>query len=817
MTAAFRRPRLILAGVALLIFLPWLLWTRCGMAGCPDVSSLRSWQPHGAPVLLDREGRAFARLAPFERRVVPLDSLPEHVSAAFLAVEDRRFREHSGVDWIRVAGAALANARAGAAVQGSSTITMQLARNVFPERIPFREKTLRRKLIEVRVARAIEDRFTKDEILELYLNHIYFGGGAWGVDAAARYYFGRPASRLTLEQAALLAAIPKAPSHYDPRRRPSQADRRRDLVLTLMERQGRIDAEEAERARQAPIRTTSPSDPSRTLLPRAPWFVQRVREEVEERLGDRLYRSPLRVHTTLDPAAQRVLEEELERQLVRIEQGVFGRYGGPRRADGRSGAEAPGYVQGAGVMLEAATGEVLALVGGRDWSHSRFDRATAARRQTGSAFKPFVFAAAFREGWSAHERLDDAPYRLAVRGSPAWEPTNFDRKFLGPVTLRDALVLSRNVPTVRLAEEVGVSDVVKVARATGLTGDVPSSPVVALGVMEASPLELTAAYAAFANRGEAVEPRFVTRVEDADGKVLYQTRARRRRAIDARAADEVTSLLREAVDRGTGRAVRTAGYRGAVAGKTGTTNDGADTWFVGYTPARVLGIWTGFDQPRPIAANATGGTVAAEVWGRTMRRLDAGDGGWPVDRPDRAERLAEARPRPPAPPSARERRRSSADRPDGRWLDEALRRSIRERREALRDLAGELESLVEDLPLPREDRRRVERFLDEAVRAIERAELERARGRERAERERAHIERDRTRQWLRQWQESAEAGALARFAQELEQELEAEIRRLERETRGRDDPEAILQREILRALPRLLDPSERTVRMTPER
>jgi penicillin-binding protein 1A len=627
-----RRWRGLLLAVTLLAGLALVLWTRCGLAGCPDVSRLASYQPGGAPVLLDRTGQPFAVLAPVERSMVRLDSLPAHVPAAFLAVEDRRFYRHRGVDWIRVGGATLANARAGAAVQGSSTITMQLARNVFAERIPATEKTFRRKLLEARVARSIERRFAKHEILELYLNHIYFGGGAWGIEAASRHYFGRSAKDLSLDQSALLAAIPKAPTHYDPRRRRDRARQRRDLVLSLMEEQGAIETAEAARARELPIRTVAARDPRRLGQQPAPWFVQRVREELEERLGARLYRAPLRIHTTLDRAAQQVLEEELERQLVRIEGGAFGRYTGERRSGHATGRGETSYVQGAGVILEAATGDVRAFVGGRDWLHSRYDRASAARRQTGSAFKPFVFAAAFKEGWSSEDWLDDAPYRLAARGARVWEPSNFDGAFLGPVTLREALVLSRNVPTVRLAEAVGVQDVARVARDAGLRGDTPASPVLALGVTESSPLELTAAYTAFANQGQVVAPRLVVRVEDSDGRVLLENRTSLRRVFDARVADQVTRLLGEAIDHGTGRAVRSAGYRGPAAGKTGTTNDGADVWFVGYSPTLVAGIWAGFDQPRPIAPRASGGTVAAEVWGRAMRRIGTGDD-WPDDRP----------------------------------------------------------------------------------------------------------------------------------------------------------------------------------------
>jgi len=697
------RSRRVLASMVALSAILWLLWARCGVRGCPAVERLAAYQPGGALVLLDRRGEAFARIAPVERRTVSVESLPKYVPAAFIAVEDRRFFEHRGIDWIRVGGALLANLRAGRAIQGSSTITMQLARNVFADRIPARQRTMRRKMLEARVARRIEKRFTKNEILELYLNHIYFGNGAYGIEAAARHYFGRPAERLTVEQAALLAALPKAPSHYDPRRQPTRARNRRDLVLTLMEREGALGAGAAKRARTQRVRVAAATDARRVGAPKAPYFVQGVREALEERFGEDLWSAPLVVHTTLDAGTQRALAEELEAHIRRVETGAFGRFTGPRLAAFKAGGEAA-YLQGAAVAMDPTTGEVRALVGGRDWTHSRFNRAVHARRQVGSAFKPFVFAAALSEGWSAWDWLDDSPYRLASRGGRAWEPNNFDGQFLGPITVREALVMSRNVPTVRLAEAVGVDDVARVARASGLRGDIPKSPVIALGVTEASPLELTSAYAVFANGGESITPRLITRVETRDGKVVWEPGpARRRRVLEGEVAAGITELLRDAVDYGTGRAVRSAGYRGPAAGKTGTTNDGTDAWFVGYTPHLVASVWVGFDRSRPIAARASGGTVAAEIWGRAMRRIDSRGADWP-------ERVEAPRVQP-------ERR----PRPGDRWSEEISRqrgRFDRQRAEALQQLADELEDVLEQSE--REGAREVRRFLNELTRELER-------------------------------------------------------------------------------------------------
>ena len=626
-------------GVVALTALAAAGWQRCGIRGCPAVARLASYQPGGASLLLDRNGETIAKLGPVDHAVVEIASLPDYVPAAFVAVEDKRFYRHHGVDWRRVVGAGLANLKAGEAVQGSSTITMQLSRNLFPDRIRAREKTLRRKLLEVRVAREIERRFSKTEILELYLNHIYFGAGAYGIEAAARQYFDRPARKLTLEQAAVLAALPRAPSHYDPREHADAARQRRDLVLALMAEQGHVTARQADAARSKSLRVASGRDRSRVASPRAPYFVAHVRDLLEDRLGEDLYARPLRIHTTLDLRAQEAAEEELEKQIRRVEGGAFGRFAGPARARHETGAAQTDYLQGAVVMLDHETGDVMALVGGRDARESSFDRAIDGKRQTGSAFKPFVYATALTRGWSPSDLLDDSPYRL-VSGRETWEPRNADGEYMGPVTLREALVWSRNVPTIRLAEQVGVGRIASVAKAAGIRADMSGTPAIALGVAEASPLELTAAYTAFAAEGQSVTPRFVLRVEDKDGRVLWAPDVERRRVLSPATAFLMTDLLRDVVDHGTGRHVRLAGYHGLAAGKTGTTNDGADTWFVGYTPRLTAAVWIGFDRPRPIAGGAGGGPIAAQAWGRMMNRIPglAGRSEW--ERPQQVVAVA---------------------------------------------------------------------------------------------------------------------------------------------------------------------------------
>jgi penicillin-binding protein 1A len=617
---------LVPALVGLLLLAPLVIgaaaYETCGFGGCPDVSRLDALRPEGVPVLLDHEGEPFAELTVAARALVELDDLPAYVPQAFLAVEDKRFLEHRGVDWRRVGGALLANLRAGGFVQGSSTVTMQLARNVFEEEIPGRRRTLRRKVLEVRVARQIERRFSKEEILELYLNHIFFGGGARGIEAAARQYFQRPATELTLPQAALLAALPKAPTHYDPRRHPERARERRDLVLALMAEQGRLGEDEAEAARASELMVALQGLPPDVALPPAPYFVEQVRRELEARFGSSLYRRPFRVVTTLDLEVQAAFEEALEEQLRAVERGAWGRFAGPAYAeDVEIGPDGTPYLQGATVALDVHSGDVLAWVGGRDFDHSRFDRASQARRQVGSAFKPFVFTAALAEGHAPSKLISDQPVAVDLGHGRIWRPKNFEGRYGADVSLRQALVSSRNSATVRLAHEVGFERVADYAERLGFGQDLPRRPSLALGTAVASPLELTTAYTTFASLGYRVEPRLVLRVESPEGEVLWQRGVESRRAMDPGLAYVVTDMLRDVVDRGTGYRVRRAGFQGPAAGKTGTTNEGHDAWFVGFTPDLVAGVWIGFDSPRPIVSRTSGGLLAAPVWGRAAARI----------------------------------------------------------------------------------------------------------------------------------------------------------------------------------------------------
>lgn len=605
------RRDVLVAVVALALVALWSGWWSCGFQGCPDLGPLTAYQPGGAPVLLDRYGDPFVELHPLDVEVVPLDSLPPYLPAAFIATEDHRFYRHRGIDGLRVLGAAAANLRAGGVRQGASTLTMQLARTLFPERMPGSSRTLGRKLLEARMAGRIERHFSKNEILELYLNHVYMGGGAYGVAAGARHYFGKPAGELGPEEAALLAAVLRAPAHLDPRRVPERTLERRTLVLQLMVEHGHLDARVMAEVRDRDLGVT-PEPPSTAIPGRAPYFVEVAKRWLEEEFGEDLYRSRLTVHTSLDPTFQEAAEEELRAQLEAVESGTFGEYRNPGSAEGP--------LEGAVVVLDAATGDVLAMVGGRDFGASRFNRATRGRRQMGSAFKPFVYAAALEAGLVLSQPVADRPFTLALAGSDPWSPRNYDGTFRGVVSMRRALVESLNVPTARVALATGLDRVARTAEMAGLPEPSSAVPAVALGVESASPIEMATAYAGLAAGGVRPVPRTIVRVEDSRGRIVRETPVHLGGGMDPRVSHIITDILADVVDRGTGWRVREVGFAGTAAGKTGTTQDANDVWFVGYTPEVAAAVWIGFDQPRAILPGATGGRLAAPVWGRMMAR-----------------------------------------------------------------------------------------------------------------------------------------------------------------------------------------------------
>jgi penicillin-binding protein 1A len=602
-------------------------WNRACAGGCPTAEQIVDFAPQQATVLYDTEGGVLGMFYRERRQLISLADLPRHVPMAFVSIEDRRFYDHEGVDVWRIAGALRDNVFSGFGASGASTISMQLARNLFPQQLPRGEKTFRRKIAEARLALTMERRFTKDEILELYLNHIYLGAGAYGIEAAARTYFDKPAAELTVAEAATLAALPQAPSAYNPRRNPRAAEGRRQIVLDWMAETGAITRAEAEATKALPLGLAPPSG-----VVRASYFVEHIRREMEDQLGELLYTGGLRIYTTVDPELQAEAEAALEEHLRQVESGRFGRYRHPtyerfaqEHADDPSTISRIPYLQGAVVVMEPHTGNVLAMVGGRDFRHSQFNRATQALRQPGSAFKPYVYAAALEAGRSPLYQVSDQPLFIQQADGSTWAPRNYGGEYGGHMTLREAMRQSRNMAAIRLGQEIGVDAVRDVARRTGLETDIPGYPSVFIGAAGVYPIDMIASYAAFTNGGMRVEPRFITRIEDREGRLLWEPSAPPIPALDPAVSWILTDIMREVVDRGTGYnarnpAVGNLPYEIPAAGKTGTTNGNTDVWFVGYTPDLLAGVWLGLDQPQTIMSGATGGGFAVPVWARVMRK-----------------------------------------------------------------------------------------------------------------------------------------------------------------------------------------------------
>jgi penicillin-binding protein 1A len=583
---------------------------------CPTVAALQSYEPPQATRVFAMDGSRLADLSPERRVVVDLSDVPAVLTGGFVAVEDRRFWQHGGVDGRGFVRAAWRGVRRLSLREGFSTITMQLPRNVFPDELP-RSDRFRRKVCEVRLARDIERALGKREILRLYVNQVYMGEGLYGVEEASRGFFGKPAERLTVAESALLVGLVKNPEGYNPRRSPARAIARRNVVLGVMAREGVIDAATAESARAEPLRLAAPLEAAGP----APFAVAAVRRELREIMGENADVKGLRVFTALDPRLQQAAHAALVEQIRKIEAGQLGAYphaapqGRPGPADG-SGSP---YLQGMVVVLDTRTGGIRALVGGRDFTHSSYDRALFARRQPGSSFKPIVYAAAMQRGLATSTVLDATPITLGNTATAVWRPDDLVPDSITTLTAREAMALSSNYAAIRVGEWAGVHNVGAMARTLGLTTNVPPYPSIYLGAAEVIPAEFAAAYATLANGGYAVKPRLVTRIEDAHGRVLWRAPESLHPVLDPGVAFLSISMLEDVVDRGTGRAVRAAGYHGPAAGKTGTTNGAKDVWFVGATPDLAAAVWFGFDQPKTIMANASGGRLAAPVWGEIMR------------------------------------------------------------------------------------------------------------------------------------------------------------------------------------------------------
>ncbi|MCX8072763.1 MAG: PBP1A family penicillin-binding protein [Candidatus Binatia bacterium] len=652
----------------------------------PPLDQVVNYRAPTATQIFARDGTLVGEFYDERRYVVPLERIPAIVRNAFIAAEDDQFYQHKGIDPAGMVRALIHNLSGGGGVQGGSTITQQVVKQI----LLTPRKSYERKLKEILLAIRLENTLSKDDILYLYLNHIYLGSGAYGVAAAAEVYFGKSVDQLSVAEAALLAGLPQAPSRYSPLRHWVRAKARQRYVLERMAAVGFITPAEAVLAAQEPIALR----PRRGNVLHAPYYVEHVRRLLEQRYGGQsAYQMGLQVFTALDLRLQSLAEQALRdgiaaleerqryspalrslnakeqeqflaeqtrmlagkalepersyealvvstRDAVRVRVGPFSgvldtsvrsrlRAGDVVRVrlrtmpgdNGRDPAydfvvDSDSLVQGAAVVLDPSTGDVLALVGGTNFQTSQFNRATQARRQPGSAFKPFVYAAAFDDRYTPASVIVDAPVAFPDNNG-VWAPQNYEHRFFGPTTLRDALTFSRNVPTVKLAQQIGLRRLIPFVRSLGIRSPLPPNLSIALGAAEVTPLELVTAYSVFANQGVLVEPRFIVRLSDQHGQPIEQNEPQRRAVLSPETAYLVTDVLQDVIERGTGQRAKALGR--PAAGKTGTTNDMNDAWFIGYTPQLLAGFWVGFDSKRSLGKGETGGRVAAPIWLSFMR------------------------------------------------------------------------------------------------------------------------------------------------------------------------------------------------------
>ncbi len=564
------------------------------MHDMPQIQSLERFNPSAVTRIYASDKTLLAEFFVEKRVPISLDAIPKYLKNAIIATEDTHFYEHAGVDIKGVARALVKDIMARRFVEGASTITQQLAKTLFLTS----KKTILRKIKEVLLAIQIERRYTKDEILALYLNQIYLGSGAYGVEAAANIYFGKSAQDLNLPECALVAGLPKSPSRYSPLVNRDLALKRRTIVLGRMRQTGVISEKEYQEAKEAPLVLAEVKQEEW----RAPYFVKYVKAFLEDTLGqESLYKRGLAVYTTLDSAkqslAEKVFKDGLEQLEKRINQGY---------------AEGTKYPQGALVCLDAHQGSILAMVGGRDFDESRFNRATQALRQPGSAFKPIVYAYAIEQGFVQNDTIWDGPIEFKSGGEENWAPVNFSGDYKGEMTLRWALAVSENIPAVKLLNKLGAESVAQFAHNMGITSVFQPNLTLALGASEVALLELTAAYAVFPNQGIWVKPCAVVEVFDSDGRLLWRMKPQRRTVMRKESAYIITDMLQGVVQNGTGQKAKRIGR--PLGGKTGTTNTYRDALFVGFSPTLVTGVWTGCDNHESIGDHETGGRAALPIW-----------------------------------------------------------------------------------------------------------------------------------------------------------------------------------------------------------
>lgn len=567
--------------------------------------------------VFDVDGKIYSRLAGANRLKVSLNEVSPLFIDALLTREDTRFYQHPGIDWHGILRALVRDVLSGSAKEGASSITQQLARNS----LPLGGRSIHRKLLEAMVALRIEGKFTKQQILELYINRIYFGSGCYGVETASQIYFGKNASKLNLSEAALLAGLIRSPNRFSPLRNPEGAAAQRDAVLTRMVELKKITSAQAQQARDVKIN----NHPKRMLQIQENYAMDAVQRDLNNILTqDQIDNGGLYIYTTLDPAVQNAAQQSLESQLTKIEHQsnfhhpVKASYHAPEEGEDNSMP----YLEGAVVAIDNASGGIRALVGGRDYAQSKFNRALApANRQVGSAFKPFVYTLAFSHGLLPGAAISDGPIQPGeIEGAGSWSPGNSDGTYGGIQPVSYGLIHSRNTMSVRVGQFAGLDSVQKVAMDLNLSDNVPHGPAIYIGSFETNLRALTAAYSIFPNAGIRKQSYIIERIDDQDHQPIFRAAHIAVPSLDPSAAWMTSELMEQVLTRGTAAAAKSLGFRLPAAGKTGTTNDYKDAWFVGYTTTMTCGVWVGFDQPATIIPHGYGAALALPVWIQVMNK-----------------------------------------------------------------------------------------------------------------------------------------------------------------------------------------------------
>ena len=579
----------------------------------PPLSELEGYKPSLASKLYDVNGELIAQLFVEQRTLVPIDKVPENLQRALLAVEDEKFYSHWGIDPLGIMRATLVNLVHARVEQGASTITQQLARNLFLTQ----ERTISRKIKEAMLALKIEYRYTKKEILEMYLNQVYFGSGAYGVEAASRTYFGKHVEELSLPECALMAGLVRSPNKTSPFNNMEKARARRDMILERMIKRKIVTKEAGSLAKASPIELHT------TETRNAPYFVEHIRRTIEETYGSNtIYKGGLSVYTTLDLRLQDKAQIAAAKGIEDAETRIAREMGIPAEnisSDPNFKKNVP--LQIAIICMEPKTGYVRAMIGGRDFKESEFNRATQAFRQPGSAFKPFIYTAAIDNGFTPADLITDSPIVITDRDGTEWKPENYEKKFFGPTTLRKGLYTSRNVVTLKLLTKVGTSAAASYAQKMGIRSKIKKNLSLAFGTSEVNLLELVSAYCVFPNMGVRVEPVSILYIKDSAGKIIEENTPKLQEVLKPETAYVMISMMEDVINKGTARAIREAGVNFPCAGKTGTTDNYSDVWFVGYTSGLSCGIWVGFDDHRSLGTVISSGNTPAPIWGDFMQQV----------------------------------------------------------------------------------------------------------------------------------------------------------------------------------------------------